>query len=118
MRSRYSAFALGNRDYLLATWHPSTRPAFLDRSGPRWLGLEVQAVAQGTADDTAGQVTFTARYQADGRIGELRERSRFVREGGRWFYLDGDPAEPAAVRIGRNDPCPCGSGRKYKRCCG
>ena len=89
MRSRYSAFALERADYLLATWHSSTRPASLDfDAGAKWLGLEVREHKVTGAD--AAEVAFVARYRLDGRAVRLHERSRFVREDGRWFYVDGD----------------------------
>jgi SEC-C motif-containing protein len=95
MRSRYSAYALGNADYLRATWHASTRPATLDLSVPeqKWLGLQVRE-ARATAEHWA-TVEFVARWreagpQSTGRAHRLHERSRFVREGGRWYYVDGD----------------------------
>jgi SEC-C motif domain protein len=89
MRSRYSAFALERADYLLATWHSSTRPTSLDfDAGAKWLGLEVRE-HKTTGADTA-EVEFVARYRVDGRAVRLHERSRFVREDGRWFYVDGD----------------------------
>lgn len=89
MRSRYSAFVLGRCDYLLATWHPRTRPAGLDLApGQRWLGLQVLS-HQRQGDDHA-TVAFVARSKTHGRAQQLRETSRFLREGGRWFYLDGD----------------------------
>jgi len=89
MRSRYSAFTLERADYLLATWHSSTRPASLDfDAGAKWLGLEVRE-HKVTSADTA-EVAFVARYRVDGRAVRLHERSRFVREDGRWFYVDGD----------------------------
>ena len=88
MRSRYSAFVLERADYLLATWHSSTRPASMDfDAGAKWLGLEVRehkTTGAGTAE-----VEFVARYRLDGRAVRLHERSRFVREDGRWFYVDG-----------------------------
>lgn len=92
MRSRYSAFVLGLPDYLLATWHASTRPASLDAFPPglRWLGLEIRSQSQQDADHAT--VEFVARSKRDGRAHRLHETSRFVREGGRWFYLDGDVA--------------------------
>ena len=88
MRSRYSAFVLDRRDYLLATWHPLTRPETLDPppAGLRWLGLEVRAHR---LDGDRGEVEFVARSKLDGRAHRLHELSRFVREAGRWFYLDG-----------------------------
>jgi len=89
MRSRYSAFVLEHAGYLLATWHASTRPTSLDFDpGARWLGLEVRAhVCTGPA---AAEVEFVARMRAAGKAVRLHERSRFVHEGGRWFYVDGD----------------------------
>ena len=89
MRSRYSAFVREQADYLLATWHPSTRPASLDfDAGAKWLGLEVRQ-HQVTGADTA-EVAFVARYRVQGQAVRLHERSRFVCEAGRWFYVDGD----------------------------
>ncbi len=130
MRSRYSAYATGAVDYLLTTHDPSTRDvdaAALRRAIRRttWLGLRIDdRVAGGEADDT-GEVAFTARFRDARTTGELRERSRFRRHDGRWLYVDGvtsvvhlPEATPPAPAIGRGEPCPCGSGRKYKRCCG
>jgi len=89
MRSRYSAYVLQLEDYLLATWHASTRPAALNLGAapqPKWLGLEVKALT--AADDTA-TVEFVARCRVGGRAQRLHEISRFVRVDGRWYYLDG-----------------------------
>ena len=93
MRSRYAAYALGLNEYLLATWHPSTRPAALDAPEPalRWLGLEVRR--HRPVDDAHAEVEFVARSKMGGRAFRLHETSRFVREGGRWFYVDGDVRE-------------------------
>ncbi len=89
MRSRYTAFVYRRADYLLATWHPSHRPAQLDFDpGTRWLGLEVKVHLPVDADHA--EVEFVARQRdAAGRAHRLHERSRFVREDGRWYYLDG-----------------------------
>jgi SEC-C motif domain protein len=89
MRSRYSAYALRLAPYLLQTWHPSTRPAALDLdAGVRWLGLDVRRAAQ---DGERAVVEFVARSKAGGGPAQrLHETSRFVREGGRWYYVDGD----------------------------
>lgn len=88
MRSRYSAFVLERADYLQATWHASTRPAALDfEPGARWLGLEVRRHVPGPEH---AQVEFVARYRVGSQAVRLHETSRFVREGGRWFYVDGD----------------------------
>lgn len=89
MRSRYSAFATGQRDYLLNSWHASTRPAALDlEPDARWLGLEVRQ-HRSTGPDTA-EVEFVARFRVGGKAVRQHERSRFLRQDGHWFYLDGD----------------------------
>jgi SEC-C motif domain protein len=93
MRSRYSAYVLELRDYLLATWHPSTRPADLDLGDApqtRWLGLKITSTMAGGPDDAQGTVAFVARCKIGGRAHRMEETSRFVREQGRWWYLDGD----------------------------
>jgi SEC-C motif domain protein len=87
MRSRYTAFVLGDAAYLERTWHPRTRPARLDLAdGPAWQGLTVIATADGREGDSVGEVEFEAVHEA----GVLHERSRFVRRAGRWVYVDGD----------------------------
>ena len=89
MRSRYCAYVLGREDYLLATWHATTRPAMLDLAHgpqPKWLGLEVMSSTE--SGDEAG-VEFVALCRIGGRARRLREQSRFLREQGRWYYLDG-----------------------------
>jgi SEC-C motif-containing protein len=90
MRSRYSAFVRDLTDYLLATWHPSTRPSALEPNpeGLRWLGLEVRRHSLQDAEHAT--VEFVARSKLGGRAQRLHETSRFVREGGRWFYVDGE----------------------------
>ena len=89
MRSRYAAYVLELEDYLLASWHPSTRPPSLslEASPRRWLGLKV--LRHEPLSDGSALVEFVALYKAGGRMHELRETSRFVREDGRWLYLDG-----------------------------
>ncbi|MFD6091226.1 YchJ family protein [Oerskovia sp. NPDC060338] len=93
MRSRYAAFAVGDADYLLATWHPSTRPADLDLdNGVTWRRLDVVATSAGGPLDRTGVVEFVAHFRsAETRErGSLHEVSSFVREGGRWYYVDGE----------------------------
>lgn len=88
MRSRYSAYVRGLEDYLLATWHATTRPPALDLAAepaPKWLGLELRAHAE---NGDAATVDFVARFRVGGRGQRLHEVSRFVREDGRWYYLD------------------------------
>lgn len=90
MRSRYSAFALGNSEYLLHSWHSSTRPAELELDADtQWLRLTVEASTAGGPFDREGTVTFTAIGRERGQRFELHEHSRFVRENGAWVYLDG-----------------------------
>ena len=88
MRSRFSAFAVGDAAYLSRTWHPTTRPASLDLDQTqRWIRLEVLSVSKGGAADRTGVVEFRAIYRQGGRTDELRERSRFVRVDGSWVYV-------------------------------
>jgi SEC-C motif-containing protein len=127
MRSRYTAYVRGAVDHVVATHDPATR-AGLDREAlaawsrdTAWLGLEIVATEHGGAGDDHGIVEFIARGATRGAPFAQRERSRFRRIDGRWHYIDGkavrEPTRAAAVP-GRNDPCPCGSGQKYKRCHG
>ena len=96
MRSRYSAFVRADADYLLASWHPDTRPAHIDlddAARTRWLGLEVKG--HDVVDDDHATVEFVARWKVGGAPAvRLHEVSRFVREGGRWYYLDGSFPAP------------------------
>lgn len=97
MRSRYTAYCLSREDYLLATWHPRTRPAHLrlDEAPQEWIGLKVLAHLP---DASVAVVEFIARYRAQGRVHRLHERSRFVAEDGRWYYVDGDIDPDSAQR--------------------
>lgn len=91
MRSRYSAFATDQRDYLLRSWHPDTRPPNIEHQPgepvAKWIGLEI--VSHRTIDDTHSEVEFIARYRIGGRASRLHETSRFIREGDHWYYVDG-----------------------------
>lgn len=92
MRSRYTAFAVEDVDWLLASWHASTRPRSLELDpGIRWLRLDIEATSGGGPFDREGTLTFAAHWVADGARGAMRERSRFTRDAG-WRYVDGDPA--------------------------
>jgi SEC-C motif-containing protein len=89
MRSRYSAYSCGEVDYLFRTWHPRTRPNDVAVDPDvTWLGLAVTDTAFGGIDDDRGEVEFEARFESSGRSGVMRERSRFERRAGRWFYVD------------------------------
>jgi SEC-C motif-containing protein len=91
MRSRYTAYALGNEPYLLNTWHVSTRPTSLnlgEQPAPQWIGLKI--LRHEPLDDTHAIVEFVARYKVNGRAFRLQETSRFLKENGRWFYVDAD----------------------------
>lgn len=124
LRSRYSAYVREYDQYLSKTWHTSTRPKDSIKHNPEliWRGLEVMNVDGGGERDAKGEIEFVARYTISGCPEQLHERSRFVREAGEWFYLEGDDLAPLGNqngdKIGRNDACPCGSGKKYKKCCG
>lgn len=130
MRSRYSAYVVGAVDYLGETLHPDHRSDF-DRnatakwaSESEWKQLDILATEGGEEGDEEGIVEFRAVFsEAGGEDMAHTERSRFVKKGDRWYYVDGLLPTPVTYRreeekVGRNDPCPCGSGKKYKKCCG
>jgi SEC-C motif-containing protein len=117
MRSRYSAFVLKDVAYLLRSWDRRTRPAALDLSDDvQWIKLTILHAEGGSPDEDTGSVEFIARYRSALGEGEMREISRFRRKAGRWVYCGAQPGNTRAPS--RNTPCPCGSGKKYKRCCG
>lgn len=125
MRSRYSAFVLCDIDHLERTHAPETRGNFNRAEAERfaseveWLGLEI--ISSSESNDT-GMVEFHARFCQNGHESGQHELSRFKRQDGCWLYVDGDVSAKQlprrVVKVGRNDPCACGSGKKYKRCCG
>lgn len=121
MRSRYSAFALNLYDYLLATWHASTRPTeILPDPHVQWKGLSIikeKPAFQETPSQTdIGYIHFHAYFKERACWHRLEENSRFVFEQSRWWYVDGT-SEVVRLKPRRNDPCFCGSGRKLKLCC-
>jgi SEC-C motif-containing protein len=122
MRSRYSAYCLKNIDYLLNTHHPtqhesnSRRQIAASANGVTWLGLTIIFTEAGQPEDQTGVVEFVARYQEGRYICQLHERSRFLKEQGKWFYLDGEMLPPLEPK--KNDPCWCNSGKKFKQCHG
>jgi len=119
MRSRYTAFARGDGAYIARTFAPEYRDA-ANTTLPdiTWVGLKINGKTGGDPADTTGTVDFTARFKEDGATRIHRENSRFRREDGLWVYVDGSVVTTPTGKTGRNDPCPCGSGKKYKRCCG
>jgi len=128
MRSRYCAFTLANVGYLADTLSAEARAEFDEieaektAKDAKWLGLEVRAVTGGGANDDSGTVEFVARFRLNDQQRIHHELSDFARENGRWVCTGGtmNPKGPP-VRVekaGRNDPCPCGSGKKYKKCHG
>lgn len=137
MRARYSAHVLGLVDFVVATYHPSCeaeqhRDAIAESVHSQWLELDV--ISSEIADNGEGFVEFKATYLDGEETFCLHEKSRFIREPvgkhQQWYYIDGEYPQsdesrqtektPHAVskKVGRNDPCPCGSGKKFKKCCG
>jgi len=128
MRSRFTAFANGELDHIENTHATAVRGDF-NRStvestanAVKWISLEILDTVEGGVDDDTGVVEFAARFKKDGKILMHHERSGFHREDGKWVYVDGQinpKSKPIRVeKMGRNEPCPCGSGKKYKKCCG
>lgn len=142
MRSRYAAYVKSELDYIKRTCAPETLKDYDDEGvktwskQSKWLGLEINSTEKGGPDDKKGKVEFTAKYELNGKVLEHHEVSDFRRdEKGRWLFVDGDShvhqegqghhhhkKQETVVRdgpkIGRNDPCSCGSGKKFKKCCG
>lgn len=128
MRSRYSAYVFKEIDYLHQTLAPEARDGHDEKSvrewaeTAEWLGLEIHDTWAGQPGDEAGIVEFSAKYAVDGETMTHRERSEFRFDDGHWLYVDGHMVSGPPIRkerkIGRNEPCPCGSGKKYKKCCG
>jgi SEC-C motif-containing protein len=128
MRSRYSAYAEHAVDYIVGTClRKDTDDIDVKQTRDwseksRWMGLTIISAEKGGPEDDEGTVEFRAVYERDGLRDIHHERGRFKKQNGRWLYDDGEVIPKTVVRAapkaGRNDPCPCGSGKKYKRCCG
>jgi len=129
MRSRYSAYVEKQIPYLGESLHPEHRGDYDEKSSRAWAesaewhSLEIVDTVDGGPDDRAGEVEFIATFTQDGVRQQHRERSQFERKGGAWYFVSGKEVRPqpvvrAAPKVGRNDPCPCGSGKKHKKCCG
>jgi SEC-C motif-containing protein len=129
LRSRYSAYTRSAVDYILQTTHPSQRRREDEKTVQRWArdaewhALTVIDSQAGGPADRQGFVEFIAAYTEKGEKKEHHEIAEFRRENDTWFFYDAKPPKPKQVvrkgpKIGRNAPCPCGSGKKYKKCCG
>ena len=129
MRARYSAYVAGAVDFLgessaaplREVFNPEEAKAWSDAA--EWHGLEILGTEAGGPEDERGVVEFRALYTANGEFCNHHEKSSFVRENGDWKFEDGEmlkekPVVREEAKVGRNDPCPCGSGKKYKKCCG
>jgi SEC-C motif-containing protein len=127
MRARYSAYVKVETDFLFETTHPEHRQGY-DHKGTRewaesaqWEGLEIVAARNGSAGDASGEVEFIARFREQGARKEHHELALFKKDQGVWFFTDGRFVAPKPIvstKVGRNEPCTCGSGQKYKKCCG
>jgi SEC-C motif-containing protein len=129
MRSRYSAFAKAQTDHIFESTHPDHRQDQSRKSIQKWaeqsewLGFEILSVSGGAAADEEGRVEFVATYREKGTRKRHHELATFKKKDGDWYFYDGTPGSQQQVvrdapKIGRNDPCLCGSGKKYKKCCG
>ncbi|WP_027368613.1 YchJ family protein [Desulfocurvibacter africanus] len=128
MRARYTAFAVQDIDFLRESLMPGTRQDFDEQAvrqwaqAAQWPGVEI-VTSELAADGESGVVHFIARYTVNGKPQEFEEKAIFQKQQGLWYYVDGEVRGQTTYRrespkIGRNDPCPCGSGKKYKKCCG
>lgn len=129
MRSRYSAYTQAEIDYIYATTHASQQSKFNRQESLAWArkadwqSLEIVRTEEGGVEDESGVVEFIARYREKGKSVVHHEIAEFAKEEGRWYFVDGHAPKPVQVvrqgpKVGRNDPCLCGSGKKFKKCCG
>jgi SEC-C motif-containing protein len=130
MRARYSAFVINKPEFLHQSLHPDHRHDHDIEATRRWaknsqwLSLKVVKTEGGLSDeDNEGEVEFIATYKEKGVVRTHHEVSRFSKQDGHWYFVDGRMVAPRTEvrkqpKVGRNDPCPCGSGKKYKKCCG
>lgn len=128
MRSRYTAYCIKAIDYLISSTHYQYRASvdrpFIEKwaDSAQWLGLEILQLEQGTEKDTEGTVEFVASYKDKDQVFKHHELGFFKKVKGAWYYYKGklipssDVAHKAS-KVGRNDPCSCGSGKKFKKCC-
>jgi len=128
MRSRYTAFTKGDVDYVLKSLHPEKREQHDEKTirnwalKSEWIGLEIIETEKGTPEDDEGKVEFVAKYRQKSRRENHHEVAEFKKDNDQWYFYDGQAVIPdqfvrSTPKVGRNDPCPCGSGKKYKKCC-
>lgn len=128
MKARYVAYTTGDVDFIISSHDPETRENVSKEAteewsrSARWLGIEILSTIGGGPDDDDGVVEFVASFELEGKKINHHEKSYFKKINGNWFFVDGQIVPETYVRsapkVGRNDPCPCGSGKKYKFCCG
>lgn len=128
MRARYTAYTTGNVEFIMESHDPDSRDTVSEDAtrdwsqDAHWLGLQVVKTSEGEKKDTQGQVEFIASFEIEGQRVDHHERALFRKNQGHWYFVDGQIVHETYVRnepkVGRNDPCPCNSGRKYKHCCG
>jgi SEC-C motif-containing protein len=127
MRSRYSAYVVGSIKYISETNDPSEKESFDQAAAEEWskssewLGLEIVSTKAGLVSDVEGEVEFKAKFKREGKEQTHHEVSLFKKINSKWFYMDGKEIHGQIIRtepkVGRNDPCACGSGKKSKKCC-
>jgi SEC-C motif-containing protein len=128
MRARYSAYVNTEMDFIFESTHPDHRKGY-DHEGTKswaetseWLGLKILGTNNGTKDDSTGEVEFIASFKENGSSQrEHHENGQFKKEKGKWYFTEGVMMKAMPIissKVGRNDPCTCGSGQKYKKCCG
>jgi len=129
MRSRYSAYAMHEIGYIRESLHPDHRTDFDEKTtrewaeSSEWHKLEIVSTIEGGAEDKEGKVEFIAAYSDKGINKEHHELSTFKKVDGKWYLVNGEilshkPVVRTTPKTGRNDPCTCGSGKKFKKCCG
>lgn len=128
MRSRYSAYVKKEIPYILASLHPDFRADYDEKSSRAWAenaewhGITIMNTTKGGTGDSEGEVEFAVSYTERGMKQEHHEKASFRKKDGAWFFTEGKtlpkPVMRVAPKTGRNDPCTCGSGKKFKKCCG
>jgi len=129
MRARYTSYVTGDVQFLKTSSTKAVQAEFDEQASKNWSaaaqwhGLEIIRCEAGAKDDKTGVVEFRALYTANGEFCNHHEVAQFVQECDGWKFVDGElvgesPVHRESPKVGRNDPCPCGSGKKYKKCCG